>query len=217
MAMTSIDIALFPIPGSVSLPFDKVSLHVFEPRYRQMIQDCVSGYRRIGVAHTQGMISQSTVSPTASREEILKSNHATYRAHPVFSDGFAEILQTLPDGRMMVQISMDSRYQMVAEVQNLPYQVVSCKLFKDEIEEPDLNLRADLEKLLLLAAGKHVGALEDKFSRPEWINLSWFEYSFRIYSLVAISPDILQQVLELPSANDRVSFLKSILSPQVLN
>jgi Lon protease-like protein len=215
--MSIFDIALFPIPGSVSLPFEKVPLHIFEPRYRQMIQDCVSSHRRIGVAHTQGTISESKVNPAASPEERLNSNHATYQAHPVFSAGFAKILETLPDGRILVEIAMDSRYQMLSEIQKLPYKVVNCQLFKDESEEHDSKLREDVDKLLLLAAGDNSEILEKIFQKPEWINLSLFEYSFKVYSLVSLNPDILQKVLELRSTNDRISFLKTILSPRNLN
>ncbi len=211
------DVALFPIPGSVTLPFDKVPLHIFEPRYRQMIQDCVLSHRRIGVAHTQDLISESKESPTASREEILSSNHATYQAHPVFSAGFATILETLPDGRILCEIAMDSRYEMVSEIQQLPYRVVNCKLFKDEFEEPDLSLRADVEKLLLMAAGPQSKSLDAMFKSPDWVTLSLFEYSFRIYSLVAMDADVLQKVLELQSANDRISFLKTLLRPPSFN
>jgi Lon protease-like protein len=211
------DVALFPIPGSVTLPFDKVPLHIFEPRYRQMVQDCVSSHRRIGVAHTQELISKSKVSPTASREEILNSNHATYQAHSVFSAGFATISETLPDGRILCEIAMDSRYEMISEVQKMPYQVVNCKLFKDDFEEPDLNLRSDLEKLLLMAAGQNSKNLEKMFRSPDWMNLSLFEFSFRIYSLVALDPDVLQKVLELQSINDRISFLKTLLGPRSFN
>jgi len=215
--VSSLEIALFPIPGSVSLPFEKVPLHIFEPRYRQMIQDCVAAQRRIGVAHTQGVISQSKVSPTASREEILKSNHATYRAHPVFSAGFAKIIETLPDGRIIAEIEMDSRYEMLGEIQSLPYKIVGCRLYKDDFEDSDSTLRNDVEKLLALSAGEHSSELERTLSQPEWRNLSLFEYSFRIYSLIAIDPDLLQKVLELRSTNDRIQFLKDVLTPQVLN
>lgn len=215
--MSTVEVALFPIPGSVSLPFDKVPLHIFEPRYRQMIKDCVSSHRRIGVAHTQGVLSESKVSPSATQEEILKSNHATYEAHPVFSAGFATVLETLPDGRLIAEIAMDSRYEILSEVQNLPYKIVNCRLFKDNPEELDENLRSDLDKLMLLLAGKNSTSLETLLQQPEWIKQSLFEYSFRVYSLIAMEPDILQQILELRSSNDRIHFLKRILSPRTLD
>lgn len=215
--MNSLDIALFPIPGSVSLPFEKVPLHIFEPRYRQMIQDCVSAQRRVGVAHTQGVISESKVSATASREEFLKSNHATYRAHPVFSAGFVRIVETLADGRIIAEIEMDSRYEMLAEIQTLPYKIVGCRLYKDNFEDFDVTLRNDVEKLLALAAGPRSAAMEKILSDPDWTDLSLFEFSFRIYSLVSVDPDRLQKVLELRSTNDRIEFLKDVLTPSVLN
>ena len=35
------DVALFPIPGAVSFPGVPRALHVFEPRYRQMVEYCI--------------------------------------------------------------------------------------------------------------------------------------------------------------------------------
>ena len=215
--MSTEAIALFPIPGSVSLPFNKVPLHVFEPRYRQMIKESVAAHRRIGVAHTQGIIAASKLSPNATQEEALKSNHATYQAHRVFSAGYAKIIESLPDGRILAEISMDSRYEIVSEIQNLPYNVMSCRLFKDLAEEPNVNLRTDLDKLLLFNAGTNTEALERFLQKPEWVQQSNFEYSFNVYSLVAMEPDILQRTLELRSANARINFLKDILSPTTLN
>ncbi|MHC4869969.1 MAG: LON peptidase substrate-binding domain-containing protein, partial [Planctomycetota bacterium] len=34
-------IALFPLSGSVLLPHAPQALHIFEPRYRQMVEDCL--------------------------------------------------------------------------------------------------------------------------------------------------------------------------------
>ncbi len=150
--MSTVEVALFPIPGSVSLPFDKVPLHIFEPRYRQMIQDCVAAHRRIGVAHTQGVLSPSKLRPDATREENLNP-----------------------------------------------------------------ALRADLDKLFLLLGGDQAAAVEKFLGRPEWQKLSLFEYSFRIYSMIDLDPDILQQVLELRSTNERIQFLISALTPPISN
>ena len=35
------EVALFPIPDLVAFPGTVIPLHVFEPRYRKMVHDCV--------------------------------------------------------------------------------------------------------------------------------------------------------------------------------
>jgi uncharacterized protein len=47
--MTSIEMPMFPL-GSVLLPGSLLPLHVFEPRYRQMIDECLTGPQEFGVA-----------------------------------------------------------------------------------------------------------------------------------------------------------------------
>jgi Lon protease-like protein len=193
--MSSIEISLFPIPGSVSLPFSKTSLHVFEPRYRKMIKDSIEAHRRIGVAHTQKVIAEAK----------------TYSAHPIFSAGFAEIKETLPDGRLMIEITMDSRYQILEEVQQIPYKVVLCEPFNDDNETSDVLLRSELDQTLLSMADE-TQELKTFLNSKEWVEQSFLEYSFKIYSLVGCEPDILQKVLEMKSSIARVQFLKDVLT-----
>ena len=199
--MTEVEVSLFPIPGSVSLPFSVVPLHVFEPRYRKMILDSISLGRRIGVAHTKRLIAESKNPAFASEAEILNSNQETYEAHPIFSAGFAEIIETLPDGRMVVQIKMDYRYEVIEERQQIPYKVVLCRLYLD-VDDPEPSadqLRKELD--LILAP----------IQSESWTRLSTLEYSFSIYSLILLDPEVLQDVLELRSCADRIRFLKDAL------
>jgi Lon protease-like protein len=215
--MDEIKISLFPIPGSVSLPFSVVPLHIFEPRYRQMITDSVNQKRRIGVAHTKRVIAQSQLDSDASTEEILNTNQDTYEAWPVFSAGFAKILETLPDGRMIVEIQMDYRYEIIDEVQQLPYKIVRCRPYEDTGEDDILAtresqaLRLKLDEQLLALQGPSLDQLKKHVQSPALKGLSTLEYSFAIYSLVQFEPDVMQQVLELASASDRIGFLLELL------
>ena len=51
---------------------------------------------------------------------------------------------------------------------------------------------------------------------PQWLNLTDFEYSFKIYSLVPLDPDSMQNVLELKSISARIGFLIDILTRETL-
>jgi Lon protease-like protein len=213
--MTDFEISLFPIPGSVSLPFSTTSLHVFEPRYRKMIKDSIDAGRRIGVAHTQRVIAHSKTPPGSPLEDVLSSNQDTYLAHPIFSAGFAEIKETLPDGRLMVEIAMDARYKITQEIQQIPYKVVLCQPYEDEAEADNSTsedlLRFELDQTLLLLSEESSEELHHFLKSDAWKALSFSEYSFKIYSFVKCDPDILQKVLELQSPVARVRFLKNTL------
>src|SRR2546430_8767288 len=44
------ELPIFPLP-IVLFPGAPQPLHIFEPRYRQLLQDCLAGDRRFGVAY----------------------------------------------------------------------------------------------------------------------------------------------------------------------
>ena len=215
--MDEVEISLFPIPGSVSLPFTVVPLHVFEPRYRKMINDSIEQKRRIGVAHTKREISSGHSG--LSDEERLNRNQESYEAYPVFSAGFAEILETLPDGRMIIQIEMDSRYEMIEEIQQVPYKIVRCRPYPDDeaMEEPVERLREELDRTLLRLPVPNVEKLRTYLESDEWKSQSAAQYSFSIYSLVIFDAEVLQKVLELRSTFERISFLTDALSNPISN
>ncbi len=220
--MNEIEISLFPIPGSVTLPYSVVPLHVFEPRYRKMITDSVTAQRRIGIAHTIKKIAESKVDPKSTLEERLSQNQSSYLAHPIFSAGFAEIKETLADGRMLVEIRTDSRYEIIKEQQEVPYKIVLCKPYLDESKPsgdqdkvPKLNatsLRSDLDSVLIKLVQNQDQNLLAYLNSKDWLDLSDEEYSFKIYSIIGFDPDVLQKVLELKTPSLRISFLNDILT-----
>ena len=42
-------IAVFPLPGAILLPRSRLPLHIFEPRYLAMIEDCLKSDHRRGL------------------------------------------------------------------------------------------------------------------------------------------------------------------------
>ena len=44
---------LFPLPGVALFPDLPLPLHIFEPRYREMLKDALAGSRLIGIVQTR--------------------------------------------------------------------------------------------------------------------------------------------------------------------
>jgi len=202
------EICLFPIPGAVSFPYSVRPLHIFEPRYRIMIKDSIQNKRKIGVAHIK-------------KELKSISGHVNFEAYSVFSAGHAEILETLPDGRMLVQIPMESRYQILTTLQDIPYKVVDCIPYEDEISNDptfakEAELRTELDKIFLKIIGNDQAELRSYLTSESWIKMTHDEYSYQIYSLVLFEPEILQKVLEEKSILKRISFLYDALTIKIL-
>jgi len=86
------EIAIFPIPNCIAFPHTVFPLHVFEPRYRQMVSDCVENNRLLGICHTQKELHSAKENQPI--QEALQSNQATYKPFDIFSAGECELIST---------------------------------------------------------------------------------------------------------------------------
>ena len=98
-------IAVFPIPNCVAFPGNSMSLHVFEPRYRQMVSYCIEHDLPIGVCHVEKVLHKSK--PEQTLVEALNSNQATYKPVPILTAGDVDIIETLADGRLLIEINFN--------------------------------------------------------------------------------------------------------------
>lgn len=220
-----IEVALFPIPNVVAFPGNDLPLHVFEPRYRKLIHDCVDAERMVGVCHTVKAIS--TPAKNQSVEEMLGSNQTTYKPHQIFSAGYCEILETTDDGRIIANVAMSTRLQITEEVQSLPYRIVSCGLVADEnvpadraqaTQKEDKALQQQIHERLIHLIEQQTGpndkgeqALENDLKDPTWLLLSPHDYSFKIFQCIAFEADVMQSILELRSVTERLSVFRNLL------
>ena len=178
MAKSLIKVALFPIPGMVAFPGTIAPLHVFEPRYRQMVTDVVEQDRMIAVCHTKKEIRPAK--DGQSMQDALKNDQATYQPVEVFSAGICEIIDTTADGRVYLHISMSKRLQLVHEVQTLPYRIFACSELEDvsELASYDELMRypKSITDSIVQMIGKHNPARLSEFSSAEWLELSPIEF-----------------------------------------
>jgi Lon protease-like protein len=112
---------LFPLPNIVFFPHTRLPLHVFEPRYRQMVQDAMESEERFGIV-------------------LLRPGWETdyFGAPPVYDCGtVGTIEQAVPleDGRYNIVVRGDIRFRIVEEVSRVPYRTARV------IAEPDLAPR----------------------------------------------------------------------------
>jgi len=216
-------VALFPIPNVVAFPGNDLPLHVFEPRYRKLIHDCIEAERMVGVCHTVKAIS--TPAKKQSVEEMLASNQTTYKPQQVFSAGHCEILETTADGRIIANVAISIRLQIAEELQSLPYRIVKCAPLEDtdqststnaqtQAEDKTLQLQIHTQLIELIKQQTSAGTDEpvaSDLSDPTWQELSPHDYSFRIFQCIAFEADIMQNILELRSARERLNALLALL------
>ena len=93
-------IPIFPLPDVVLFPSVFLPLHIFEPRYRQMLTDALSGDRIIGMVLLKG-----------GRDDIEEPPPV----YPIGCAGLVSHAETLQDGRSNVILRGLQRFRVVAE------------------------------------------------------------------------------------------------------
>ena len=130
-------IPIFPLQDIMLFPGASRSLHIFEPRYRDMIADAMEGDRIIGMV----MLKPTT-------ENNYDENP------PIYDIGCAGILsniEQLPDGRYNVIVQGLKRFRITGEDQRRTYRIASINVLDDALSEADrATLRAQRPLLLEL-------------------------------------------------------------------
>ena len=205
------EVPLFPIPDLVAFPNTVMPLHVFEPRYRAMIEDCLENDRMIGITNTKKRISTPKENQTI--KEALTRNQATYEPRGVFSIGEIEVLEKTKDGRIYVNINLKHRVVIVEETQTLPYRICNCSLLEDEIVESARLVQHQKEILdsMIGILQREAPAELAKFDQKTWNTLDPKKFSFEIFKIIRFDPDLMQALLEMTDPEKRLILIKDTL------
>lgn len=140
MANTTLpaQIPMFPLPDVVLFPNVFLPLHIFEPRYRDMVRDALSGDRIIGMALLK-----------AGWQRHADPNPPVY---PIGCAGLITHVESLPDGRYNVVLRGFERFQVTSENQELAYRRASVDGVPEHVSGEERralhNNRHRLEQLL---------------------------------------------------------------------
>src|SRR5213078_1537916 len=85
------ELGLFPLP-IVLLPTERIPLHIFEPRYRELIEECIESGADFGLVLTDG---EGAVHEIGTRASI------------------AQVLDRLDDGRLNVVVEGGERFRLL--------------------------------------------------------------------------------------------------------
>jgi uncharacterized protein len=181
---------LFPLPNVVLLPGGLLSLHVFEPRYREMVIDALEEERYIGMA-------------------ILKPGYEEeYEGNPPIYERvcLGEVTRDhkFPDGRWLITLRGMRRVQVVEEDHDKTYRVANVSVVQDVKGTLDI----ELSRLRSLIAQTALRTPEKKLSNKQ-----------EMYRLLGASEDIVEHSLyfDLVSAvtalnlEQRRSILESVV------
>ncbi len=139
---------LFPLPNLVLFPHAVQPLHIFEPRYRQLMEDALAGDRLMAMA--------------LLRPGWEESYYQQPPIHPVVCLGHVGSEQRLPDGRFNLLLRGLARARVLEEVPtDRLYRTARVKLLPDvavDSEAAAKALRRDLgEQVAACYAGRAKG------------------------------------------------------------
>lgn len=153
---------VFPLPQAVLFPGTAIPLHIFEPRYRALVRDCLAGDRVMALVQLQpGWVEDALARPPMQEMACA----GTIVAHEQLSDGkFNIVLQGLVRVRILAELPPQKLYREVLGqvVEDAPYRGEGEAALRQAVLEVCHRLPAEAgEGLVQLAAQNSGGALAD--------------------------------------------------------
>ena len=158
MKCVVLTLPLFPL-GTVLLPGASLPLHIFEPRYRQLVVDLVTGAvpcRRFGVI--------------AIKHGHESGDPAGVVLHTIGCTAVLREVRRLPDGRFDIVTRGDRRFRLLEVDQaSAPYLVGTVEIVPDD--------PPDREQALLPALAAAARAAHRSYCLTAWHTQDWHEPS----------------------------------------
>jgi Lon protease-like protein len=195
------ELPLFPLP-IVLFPGVPLPLHIFEPRYRQMLGDIRAGHNLFGLSYFDA---------SNSEKEIPPAGHVGCVAEVTET-------QTLPDGRSNILTVGVIRYRIEEYVERgNPYLVVRVSFFEDEDEDNDLLTESSHEVAeTFTRIARAVRIINDeRTSLPDISNTDPQRLSFLVAAAMEVDTDVKQELLELRLTFERLRRLRDMLARAV--
>jgi hypothetical protein len=190
----TIRVPIFPLPGAILFPRSQLPLHIFEPRYREMVRDAIDGAGQIAMVQPH---------------RLDDDNRA-----PLYGVGcVGEIVgvEELEDGRFNIVLLGSNRFRLVRETEvDSPYRCaeVDIEAFDDEEPAPlSLIQRAEVEREAR-RLGDALGLAVD------WAAVARLDDEMLVNAIAQVAPfDVgaKQALLEQPALDGRADLLVQLM------
>jgi Lon protease-like protein len=194
------ELPIFPLP-IVLFPGTPQPLHIFEPRYRQLLADSLAADRRFGIAYVPAEHEVGS-EPLPDRGDV----------------GCVALIQNtqeLPDGRSNILTVGERRFVLIDWVgSDRPYRLAQVEEFDDEPVEPTetVSLAGDVREgftQLAEALGILTGREDDEIELAADPQL----LSFQVAASLELAPEAKRALLALRSTTARLRQLATLVRP----
>jgi len=176
------EIGLFPL-GLVLLPSEQVPLHIFEPRYRELIEESLEQDVPFGVVYADedGLRQVGTLATVT------------------------EVIERFDDGRLNILVEGGERFRLLELTEGRTFVTGRVEIVDDQHDPAE---SADIERALTLFAR----LVELTSSGVEAPTAETRELSFAIAGCFDFSPDLKQELLDESSERVRLMRLAELLA-----
>jgi len=178
---------LFPLPTVVFFPHTRLPLHIFEPRYREMVADVLKGNCLIGMV---------LLKPGWEKEY--------FEAPPVFAFGTVgeiERFVQFEDGRYNIVLNGIVRYRILETVAESPYRIARV------VADPELPVRdedsIDQRGRLVGLAERYLKHTPGDTDIPELETAAFDSIVNALVMALNIDPTDRQRLLEMEAISER--------------
>jgi ATP-dependent Lon protease len=195
------ELPIFPL-ALVLFPGVPLPLHIFEPRYRQMLIDVRAGNSLFGVSYFDASTSEKEVPPAGHVGCV------------------AEVTETqpMPDGRSNILTVGIIRYRIEEYIQrDEPYLLARVSYFEDE--EEDASVLSESARDVAATFTRIARAVriinDERANLPDISDTEPQRLSFLVAAAMEVDTDVKQDLLELRSTSERLQRLRDMLARAV--
>jgi ATP-dependent Lon protease len=175
------EIGLFPL-GIVLLPTERVPLHVFEPRYRELIGECLEEGGEFGLLYADG--------------EGVREIGTLARV--------ADVLDRFDDGRLNVIVEGGERFRVERLTRGRSFMTAVVEPLEDDLSDVEEDTAARAARAFRALAAL-AGAETDPPDESSPL------LSYELAAQVELAPDAKQDLLESRSEQERLELVAELL------
>jgi len=175
------ELGLFPL-GIVLLPTERVPLHIFEPRYQELVGECLDGEREFGLVFAD----EDGVRALGTRARV------------------DEVLERFDDGRMNIVVEGGERFAVERLTQGRSFMTAVVSAVEDDgaaAGEEAVARATAAFRALAAAAEAEAGEIDEESA----------QLSFRLAAQVELAAEMKQELLELRSEQRRLELVAELL------
>jgi len=188
--MTATRLSIFPLAGAILFPGLQLPLHIFEPRYRELVGSALTRDRRIAMIQPQALAEGA----------------------PLFAIGCVgriDDVEALEDGRYNIVLGGEKRFRLLRELEvSTPFRQIEAELLEDpEDEVLSATERASFEMEARRFADRHGYSVD-------WESVERLDDTSLINGVSQIAPfdaAAKQALLEAPDLATRCELLVQLM------